>query len=212
MLIVALTGGIASGKSVVARFLAARGCAVHSADATAHEVMAPGRPAWERIVSHFGPSILNPDRTINRRRLGDIVFGDEAERSFLNSVVHPLVLERKRELITELESRGGTKIFVSEAALVLEAGFSSFYDKIVVVFCRPDIQRQRLISRDGLTPEEAARRISSQMPVEEKKTMADYLIDTSGSLEETERRTEAVYRRLVRDADLKERRLKPPRI
>jgi dephospho-CoA kinase len=205
MLIVALTGGIAAGKSVVARFLEERGCAVHSADQAAHEVMAPGSGAWERLRAHFGPGILSPDRTIDRRRLGAIVFADEAERRFLNSVVHPLVLEKKREIIARLEKEGKTKIFVSEAALTIEAGYAGMFDRVIVVYCRPEVQAARLMVRDGLDRQAALQKIRAQMPQEEKKKQADYLIDTSDTLADTEIRTEIVFRRLLRDYEEKKK-------
>ncbi|MBN2198819.1 MAG: dephospho-CoA kinase [Candidatus Aminicenantes bacterium] len=208
MLIVALTGGIASGKSVVARFLRERGCAVHSADETAHELLAAGEPAWKAVVSHFGEGVLKSDGTIDRRKLGAVVFAQETERLFLNAVLHPLVMEKKREAVARLKKEGRHKIFVSEAALAIESGFASFYDKVIVVFCPPEIQEERLMIRDGIDFEEARRKIRSQMPVEDKKRRADYLIDSSGSLAETERRTDIVYRRLVRDAEEKERSAK----
>lgn len=171
MLIVALTGGIAAGKSVVARFLEERGCAVHSADQAAHEVMAPGSGAWERLRAHFGPGILNPDRTIDRRRLGAIVFADEAKRRFLNSVVHPLVLEKKKEIIARLEKEGKTKIFVSEAALTIEAGYAGMFDRVIVVYCRPEVQAARLMARDGLDRQAALQKNSGpDAPGREKKT------------------------------------------
>ena len=206
MLIVALTGGIATGKSVVARFLEERGCAVHSADLVAHEVMAPGGPAWKNLTAHFGPGILNPDRTINRPRLGALVFAHEAERRFLNSVVHPLVLEKKKEVIARLEQEGKTKIYVSEAALTIEAGYADFYDKVIVAFCRPEVQVARLMARDGLSREAALQKIRAQMPHEEKKRQAAYLIDTSGSLSDTESRTDRIFRRLRHDYAEKEKR------
>ncbi len=208
MLIVALTGGIAAGKSVVARFLEERGCAVHSADQAAHEVMAPGSGAWERLRAHFGPGILNPDRTIDRRRLGAIVFADEAKRRFLNSVVHPLVLEKKKEIIARLEKEGKTKIFVSEAALTIEAGYAGMFDRVIVVYCRPEVQAARLMARDGLDRQAALQKIRAQMPQEEKKKQADYLIDTSDTLADTEIRTGMVFRQLLRDCQEKEKKKK----
>jgi len=206
MLIVALTGGIATGKSVVARFLEERGCAVHSADRAAHEVMMPGGPAWKSLTAHFGPRILNPDQTINRPRLGAIVFAHEAERRFLNSVVHPLVLRKKKEIVARLEREKKTEIFISEAALTIEAGYAGFFDKVIVVFCRPEVQLARLMARDGFSREAALQKIGAQMSQQEKKRQADYLIDTSGSLSDTESRTDKVFRRLKRDYAEKEKK------
>lgn len=199
MLTVALTGGIATGKSVVARVLKKRGCYVHSADRVAHRLIAPGRPAWREIVAHFGRSILNPDQTINRRRLGKIVFASRKERQFLNRLIHPLVLEKKRETIRRLEKGGRYKIFVSEAALTIEAGIARFFDRVVVVTCPRSTQLERLINRDGISRAEALQRIRSQMPPGRKLKHADYVIETSGPLEETIAQSEELYVRLLAD-------------
>jgi dephospho-CoA kinase len=145
MLIVALTGGIATGKSVVADILQELGCYIHHADKIAHELTEPEKPAWEKIVAHFGENILNKDKTINRFRLGKIIFSDKKEQAFLNELIHPLVLEKKKETIKKLEEEGSTNIFVSEAALTVEAGFTDFFDKVIVVYCTRDIQIERLI-------------------------------------------------------------------
>jgi len=203
MLLIALTGGIATGKSVVARVFQDHGCYIHAADDIAHELMEPGRPAWEKIVGHFGEKILNPDQSLNRVILGRIVFADEAERNILNGIIHPLVLDEKRKTIERLEKEGRTKIFVSEAALTIEAGFAEFFDKIVVVTCAADIQIRRLMDRDRLSREEALRKIGAQMPAGEKTKCADYVIDTSGALEETLAQAERVYAKLAEDFKIK---------
>lgn len=197
MLIVALTGGIATGKSVVAEVLEDRGCYIDSADRAAHDLMKPGRPAWKKIISHFGPGILNLDQTINRSRLGEIVFSDDRKRHFLNELIHPLVLEKKKQKIRRLERKGIYRIFVSEAALTIEVGFESFFDKIIVVHCPEDTQITRLMRRDRISREAAEKRIRSQMSSRDKLKYADYEIDTSGSLEETKKQAEALYRRLI---------------
>ena len=205
MLIVALTGGIATGKSVAARFLAERGCRIHEADKVAHALMEPGQPAWDKVMDHFGPGILNADRTIDRRRLAARIFTDEKERRFMDGLIHPLVMAKIREAASALETEGRTKVFISEAALTIEAGFAPFYDKVVVAWCRPEVQLERLMARDGIGHEEALNKIGSQMDLEEKKKHADYLIDTSGTLEDTERRTERVYQSLLADYERKGR-------
>lgn len=203
MLIVALTGGIATGKSVVADILEQMGCYIHHADKIAHQLMEPQKPAWNRIVNHFGQKILNKNKTINRKRLGAIVFNDEKERNFLNRILHPLVLKKKKEVIQNIQKRRSHKIFVSEAALTLEAGFGSFFDKIVVVYCRPEIQIKRLMERDQTGREQAIKRINAQMPPGDKLKYADYIIDTSGSLSQTVEQTERLFRNLMRDYQLK---------
>ena len=199
---VALTGGIACGKSVVARLLAEKGCVVYSADRAAHELMRPGRPAWKKIAARFGPSILHPDRTIDRAALGAVVFADPAARRALERIVHPLVLADQEKAFRRLERRGRTALFVVEAALVVETGQARRFDRVVVVHCRREDQVRRLRQRDGIGRAAALSRIGAQMPVREKLKQADYAIDTAGTLAETVERTERVYAQLRRDAEL----------
>jgi dephospho-CoA kinase len=202
MLIVALTGGIASGKSVIADVLGELGCYIHHADIVARELMEPEKPAWESVVAHFGPGILNPDKTINRSLLGDIVFADDKERLYLNSIIHPLVFEKKKEIIQLLRDEGAYKIFVSEAALTIEAGFNDFFDRIIVAFCNKDIQITRLMERDAISRQEALKKIQSQMEPAKKVEFADYRIDTSGNILNTVEQTEIVFRNLMMDFEL----------
>lgn len=202
MLTVALTGGIASGKSVIARVLEELGCYIHHADLIARELMEPGRPAWRSVVAHFGQKILNPDKTINRSELGEIVFSDNKERQFLNSIIHPLVFEKKREIIHKLRKERAYKIFVAEAALTIEAGFADFFDRVIIAFCRKDIQISRLMERDQISQNDALKKIRSQMDPEKKAEYADYRIDTSGEIQNTIEQTEIVFRNLMMDYQL----------
>ncbi|MBD3415440.1 MAG: dephospho-CoA kinase [Candidatus Aminicenantes bacterium] len=199
LLTVALTGGIATGKSIASKVFENLGCTVFYADREAHLLMEPEKPAWKKIVHHFGTSILNQDQTINRSKLGKIVFSDEKQRRFLNSVTHPLVNKRRLKLIDKLKQNPRNHIFISEAALTIEAGLADEFDKIIVVFCSPKIQTRRLMKRDGISEKEARNRIRSQMPHQEKKKYADYLIDTSGSISSTVEQAEKVYRFLIMD-------------
>lgn len=203
MLRVALTGGIACGKSVVVRILRGKGCYVHSADKAAHDLMSPGAAAWKKIVARFGEDIVGPDRAIDRGRLGRIVFSDPEALKFLNRLIHPLVLAEMKRLASRLEREGQTQIFISEAALTVEAGFASLFDKVVVVHCPAQVQLARLMMRDGISAAEARKKIGAQMPVEEKLKHADYAVDASGSLQETIDQTERLYAALVRDSELK---------
>lgn len=196
---VALTGGIATGKSVISEYLKKKGCYVCYSDLLAHELMEPGNFAWEKIVEHFGRSIILPDGKIDRKRLGEIVFNSEEDRKFLNSLIHPLVLERKKKIVEELEKEGKRKIFVSEAALTIEAGFHSFYHRIIVAHAPLDIRLKRLMERDGIGEELALKKIKSQLPNEEKLKYAHYIIDTSGSIKETLKWTRRVYKALLKD-------------
>jgi len=205
MLIVSLTGGIAAGKSVVASLFHEFGCYIHHADETAHYLMEPEKPAWKAIVSHYGKSIINPDKTINRSMLGSIVFSSEKERLFLNTLLHPLVFKKKKEIIKKLEKENRYSIFISEAALTIEAGFADFFDKIVLVYCKKAIQIQRLKDRDHISHREALNKIKSQMSSDEKLEYADYTIDTSNSVQSTVEQTERVYRNLVIDRSLKKK-------
>lgn len=211
MLIVALTGGIATGKSVVASVLAELGCYIHRADQAAHQLMKPQSPVWSKIVDYFGPGILREDGEIDRQRLGEIIFTNAEKRAWLNQLIHPLVLEEKKKLIAQLEKEGRYKIYVSEAALTIEAGYHHFYDKIIVTYCPPEIQLTRLKKRDSIDTALAQKKIASQMPGQEKLRYADYIIDTSGSLQKTIEQTERVYRHLLQDYYLKQAELNSQR-
>ncbi len=211
LLRVALTGGIACGKSVVARVFESKGFYVHSADEAARGLVAPGRPAWRKIARRFGPAVLRPDRTIDRPRLGAVVFSDPEARRFLDSLLHPLVLAERTKVCREVERRGHHAVFVSEAALTIEAGYARHFDRIVVVRCDDDVRLRRLIERDGIGEEEALRKIRSQMPQAEKARYADYVIDTSGSFAETVEAAERTAALLLQDAALKRMRIGRPR-
>jgi dephospho-CoA kinase len=202
MLIVALTGGIASGKSVIAEVLKELGCYIHHADLVAKELTEPEKPAWKAVVSHFGEKILNPDKTINRSKLGEIVFSDSKERIYLNSIIHPLVFEKKKEIIHKLRKEDSYNIFVSEAALTIEVGMADFFDRIIIAFCEKDVQTRRLMERDQINRSAAQKKIQSQMDPEEKIQFADYRIDTSGPIQNTIEQTEIVYRNLMMDYQL----------
>ncbi|MBC7348374.1 MAG: dephospho-CoA kinase [Candidatus Aminicenantes bacterium] len=203
MLIAALTGGIATGKSVVARILSEKGCFVQNADLLAHELMSPGSEIWQELLQHFGPGILQEDRTIDRQKLGEIIFREEAERLFLNRLTHPRLLEKIQQTISQLEKTGGYEIYITEAALVIETGYYHYYDRIILTHCQPEIQLERLCRRNGITREKALEKIRAQLPDEQKIPLAHYLINTSGSLEETVEQTERVYLNLYQDLLLK---------
>ncbi len=176
---------------------------MRSSDATAHALMGPHRPVWRAIVDRFGRDILRADGTIDRARLGRIVFADPAARNFLDRLVHPLVLAEHEKTVRRLarQSGGRPRIFVVEAALTIEAGFAGHFDRIVVVHCTKAEQVRRLRERDGIGRAEALRRIGSQMGRKEKLAWADYAIDTTGPLEATVEEAERLYARLAQDAE-----------
>lgn len=196
MLKVGLTGSIAVGKSFVLGVLAELGCRVLDADRTAREVVATGTPGRNAVVDAFGSEILNPDGTLDRARLGAIVFSDAAKRRRLNSILHPFIIAAQDDQIRRWQSETPDAIAVVDAALMIESGGYRRFDKLIVVHCRPEVQLDRLISRDGLTPEDAAKRIAAQMSQAEKIKYADFLIDTSAGFADTRARTEAVFREL----------------
>ncbi|HEX9724576.1 MAG TPA: dephospho-CoA kinase [Vicinamibacteria bacterium] len=200
MLRVGLTGGIACGKTVVRRLLADRGAFTIDADAIVHQLMGAGTDLTRRIADAFGPDVLSPEEAVDRTKLGRLVFSDPSERSKLNALVHPEVIREEKRLLREAEGKG-VDVAVVDAALMIEAGTYRDYDRLLVVHCPRALQLDRLAARDGLSRTEAARRVDAQMPVDEKKPYADFLIDTSGSLADTERQVQAVWEKLRNDAN-----------
>ncbi|HEX4004353.1 MAG TPA: dephospho-CoA kinase [Candidatus Acidoferrales bacterium] len=199
MLRVGLTGGIASGKSTVDRMLRDRDYMVLDADAIAHELLEPGQPVHDAVVTEFGREILRADATIDRSKLGAIVFADPAKRERLNAIVHPRIREISDGWFVRLDRAGGPAVAFEDAALILEAGLRKYFDRVVVCWCRPEQQIERLQER-GLSLEQAQRRIAAQMPMDEKRRLADDVIDCSGSLAETERQVESLLARLEQEA------------
>jgi dephospho-CoA kinase len=195
MLKVGLTGSIAVGKSHVLRMFADLGCHVIDADKIAREVVAPGTEGLKSVVASFG-DVLNIDGTLNRAKLGQMVFADETRRRQLNSLLHPLIIVAQDDQIRKIESRDPNGIVIIDAALMIESGGYQRWDKLIVVYCEPEIEVERLMKRDGLSQEAAAARIGTQMPQEEKKKYADFLIDTSGSFESTRAQVVAVFEQL----------------
>ncbi|HSK73781.1 MAG TPA: dephospho-CoA kinase [Pyrinomonadaceae bacterium] len=196
MLKVGLTGSIAVGKSFVLEIFRELGCFVLDADLTAREVVAPETKGLKLLVENFGAEILQPDGGLDRARLGAIVFADERKRQLLNSIVHPLVIEAQNKWLAERERQNPRGIAVIDAALMIESGSYQRFNKLIVVWCEPAIQLERLMRRNDLSEAEARKRIASQMPQDEKKRYADFLINTSAGFEDTRRQTIEVFERL----------------
>jgi dephospho-CoA kinase len=196
MLRVGLTGSIGVGKSFVASVFTELGCRVLDADDTAREVVQPGTAGLSAIVERFGKESLNEDGTLNRKRVGELVFGNELLRSELNAILHPRIIERQDEILKSWEQIDPNGIGIVDAALMIESGGYKRFDKLIVVHCRPEVQLERLMLRNKLSRDEAQQRIDSQMPQEEKQRYADYLIDTSDGFEPTRQRTIEVYEQL----------------
>ena len=196
MLKVGLTGSIAVGKSHVCNVFRELGCRVLDADDTARDVVRPGTAGLARIVEEFGRQVLLPTGELDRSKLGAIVFADEGKRRLLNSIVHPLVMAAQDEWLRSAEASDPDGIAIIDAALMIESGGYKRFDTLIVVFCEPAIQLERLMRRDGLSEAEAEQRIAAQMPQEEKKKFADFLIDTSGSFDDTRRQCAEVLEEL----------------
>lgn len=199
MLRVGLTGGIASGKTAVAAMLRKRGYAVLDADSLGHEMMHPGQTAYDDIVREFGRDVLAPDLSVDRAKLGAIIFADAEKRASLNRILHPRVLDAVQRWFASLDRADGPAFAFVEAALLVEAGYRSILDRLVVCWSKPEQQIERLIAR-GLTTSQARQRVAAQMPVEEKRRAADDLIDCSGSAEDTEKQVETLVETLKRAA------------
>ena len=195
MLRLGLTGGIASGKSAVAAMLRDVGFAVLDADGLAHKLIEPGQPAYGEVVKEFGNSIVHPSGRIDRTKLGAIVFADQAKLDRLNAIVHPRVAEVAVSQFEAWRRSGVRDAAFVEAALLIESGIHKKLDGLVVAWCTPEQQLERLLAR-GLSETEARRRMAAQLPVEEKLRLATEKIDCSGSLEETRRQVEAFAVRL----------------
>lgn len=186
MIVIGLTGGIGTGKSTVADVLKEQGAAVVSADLTGHEVYLPGRPAYHELIKEFGREILAEDGTIDRKKLGAIVFSDPKNLAKLNAIVHPRMKGMMREKLAELAAKG-TEVAVLEAALLFEAKWDDLADEIWVTAAPPEVAAERVALRSRLPLEQVLERIRSQMSTAERVKRADVVIDTSGDLESTAR-------------------------
>lgn len=201
MLRVGLTGSIGVGKSFVAGVLAELGCHVLDADRTSREVVEPGSPGLLAVAQAFGNEIIREDGTLDRERLGAIIFEDEEQRALLNSILHPYIITRQDWFLSAWEADDPKGIGVVDAALMIESGGYKRFDKLIVVWCQAEIQLQRVMTRNNLSREKAEQRIRAQMHQDEKKQFADYLIDTSEGFQQTRERTVEVYRELREVAD-----------
>ncbi len=198
MLKVGLTGGLACGKSLVGEALASMGCRLIQADRLGHEVLAPGGEAYDAVVREFGTGVLGPDNAIDRRKLADEVFGHPERLARLNELVHPPVVRREEQLMAEIETANPHAIAVVEAAILIETGSYRRFDRLILVTCDKETQIRRAMKRDGVSRDQAMARLERQLPLEEKRKFADYVIDTSGTKEETVAKVRQLYECLRR--------------
>ena len=195
MLRVALTGGIATGKSYCLGQFASHGAAVIDADLLAREAVAPGSRALDAVAARFGPSVLLPDGALNRAALGRIVFRNGAARADLEAIVHPEVYRRISEWFAMLPPR--TRLAIADIPLLFETGHTHDFDRVVVVACDPREQLRRLMTRDGLAESDARARLDAQWPIEEKEARADFVIRTDGTVADTDAQVKTVYELLI---------------
>jgi dephospho-CoA kinase len=196
MLVVGLTGGIASGKTTVARMLKKMGARIIDADALSREAMVPHARCWKQVVESFGEAILRSDRTIDRKKLAAQIFSHPAKRMLLNRIVHPWIRKRIQEMITRIAREDPSALVIIDAALLIETGMYKDYDKLVVVAADEGAQLARLVRRNHLSRKDARSRIRAQLPLGRKKKFADYVISNQDSLEHTRRQVRALLQEL----------------
>jgi dephospho-CoA kinase len=193
--LVGLTGGIASGKSTVAKILERLGAAVINADALSREVVEPGKEAWREIIDAFGAGVLQPDQTLDRQKLRSVIFNDRDGRKKLEAIIHPRVRALAEERIRE-HAVAGYSIIVYEVPLLFEGNLHEWLRPVILVACNVDTQRTRLQERDQLTQTEAQKHIDAQMSLEEKRRLADYVIENDGSLADLEQQVRTVLEKI----------------
>ena len=198
MLNIGLTGGIACGKSTVAKMFVKNGAHLIDFDELAHEVQEPEKPAWKKVVNHFGERILQPDKKIDRVKLGKIVFADKEKLSELNKIVHPLVYQEWHSRLEKIGKKEKHAIVLSDIPLLFEGNMQNLFDLTMLVLIAPEEQIRRLMTRNGVSKEDAEKRLKIQMPISEKISLADIVIDNEGSIPETEKRVEQVWKELLR--------------
>jgi dephospho-CoA kinase len=208
MLKIGLTGGIATGKSLVGRMFAELGVHTIDADEIAHDLMRPGEKVYDEVVRRFGPEILNLDKTVDRARLAELAFDQKRPRIYeLNSIVHPAVIEKYQRWMEDIRRREPDAIAMLEAALLLEAGLRRSFDQVIVVSCKPQQRIERWEKRLKVDAEtarrEVTRRMMAQAPDEAKIQAADFVVDNSGSVEETRKQVKKIHETLVSQAQVK---------
>lgn len=191
---IGLTGGIASGKSTVSAYLVALGAVLIDADQIAREVVLPGSPALNKIEQLFGSEVITEEGTLNRKKLGELIFANEPSRKLLEGVLHPEIRMIVNERMNQLEAANPRRLVVIDVPLLYESGLASMFEMVMLVYVPREIQLERLMNRDGLTRGQAEARLAAQMPIEQKVQLADFVIDNSGTLEETGAQVQQFWR------------------
>lgn len=196
---VGLTGGIASGKSTVLDRFQELGASVVDADVVAREVVEPGTEGLRQIIAHFGRDFVQPDGTLDRAKLGQLIFRDEKERRKLNNILHPIINGRMRQQMAHFEKEKPDTPVIAEIPLLIENNLTRMFDRIIVVYVPEQVQVERLMKRNGLKEREAKERLKAQIPIEEKRQYADFIVDNSGDVENTRRQVDRIWGALRRE-------------
>jgi dephospho-CoA kinase len=204
MVIVALTGGIGSGKSTVARMFEDEGAYVIDFDYLARVVVKPDKPAWRDIVDYFGPEILSPDRTLNRSALAEIVFSDDESRKALEGFTHHRIFEESDALVKAIKRKDPCSVVIIDFPLLFELSLNEKFDKVILAYVPRAVQIKRIVERDGLTKEEVEKRLNVQISIEEKRSLSDYIINSEEGLNDTRNQVRKVIHELKELAKKKE--------
>ena len=204
MVIVALTGGIGSGKSTVARMFEDEGAYVIDFDYLARVVVKPDKPAWRDIVDYFGPEILSPDRTLNRSALAEIVFSDDESRKALEGFTHHRIFEESDALVKAIKRKDPCSVVIIDFPLLFELSLNEKFDKVILAYVPRAVQIKRIIERDGLAKEEVEKRLNAQISIEEKRSLSDYIINSEEGLNDTRNQVRKVIHELKELAKKKE--------
>jgi len=196
-MVIGLTGSIATGKSTVSEMLKRRGAVIVDADQVARQVVEPGTEGLAKVVAHFGTQVLDEEGRLHRPALASIIFNDPKQRKVLNALLHPLIIREMRKQTEESLRNDPNRIVIWDVPLLIEENLTQFVEKTIVVYVPESVQLKRLMERNSLSESEARSRIHAQLSIEEKKEMADYIIDNSGSLAETERQVDRLWNYLT---------------
>lgn len=207
MLIVGLTGGIASGKSTVADMFKREGAYIIDIDKISRDVVKPGKPAWQEVVNVFGKEVLNEDETLNRKKLGDIVFSDAEKRGKLEEIIHPKISAEKQRKISEIAKKDKQAIVIIDIPLLIETNKQDTVDKVVLVYTSSQGQIERLVKRDDFSLKDAHKRLASQMPIENKKKFAHYVINNEGPLDKVQKEVKEIFQKLREEENQKQKDL-----
>jgi dephospho-CoA kinase len=200
MITIGLTGGIASGKSLVAELFGSFGAQVIDSDSIAREVVEPGTIGWQSVVAEFGQDILSPDGTVDRAKLGSIIFSDRERRTTLNNILHPLIIHIIQERIVAIGRKHPEAIVIADIPLLIECGMQHEFDAVVVVWTSAELQRKRIMERDGLSAAEAQQRIDAQMPLDEKQAHGTFVVKNDGNTQQTEEQVKQIFLTITQQA------------